>query len=626
MEYHLQERGSRSQPSGPLALLRLKNINFNRDNIQVLKNISLDLHRSEFHAIVGDHGSGKSTLGMIICGAIKPASGELLFKDASYPHFTLRKARKLNIEMASQEIQLIHYFSVAENLLIPDKVYHPFPLIKKRRLIQEEAGAMLSGYGFDIDPASIINNLPLSDRMVIHILRSMYRKPDLLILDAVLEKLAATHLEKILDILSALKKTGKSILCFTHSIDDIYGLADKVTILRNGEIILTDSVNNIDKINLIKLCYTQISGSDDIESYQDFIQLLRYNEAILQKLPINLIVSDNENKIKMINDHGKVYFNLEKADYRNLYLDGLFSEGSGNALELIKSAFSEKKEKTFYNVPIVVNGNKTITNIKILPIYDGAFLIGNITIIEDVSRQEKLRQQMILSEKLASVGILAAGVAHEINNPLEIIYNHLNFLKFHIDKEKMYETIANIEEELTDIKQIVSNLISFSDSNKLVNEEFELNGLIASIINLIRFNAKNKKIRIEYTPAGHPIHLNANMNEIKQVILNLLKNSFEASEGGGEICIQTSSVIMDGGPFACIVFRDDGIGIDDENPDNIFLPFYSTKKGNEANLGLGLSVSYGIVKKYKGSISVKNLKGFGCEFTITLPQKTGKGL
>ena len=205
-----------------------------------------------------------------------------------------------------------------------------------------------------------------------------------------------------------MKKTGKSILCFTHSIDDIYGLADKVTILRNGEIILTDSVNNIDKINLIKLCYTQISGSDEIEGYQDFIQLLRYNEAILQKLPINLIVSDNENKIKLINDHGKTYFNLQNAAYRNRFLADLFSEGSENALEMIKSAFAEKKEKTFYNVPLVVNANKTITNIKILPIYDGAFLIGNITIIEDVSKQEMLRQQVILSEKLASVGILAA--------------------------------------------------------------------------------------------------------------------------------------------------------------------------------------------------------------------------
>ena len=148
MEFHLQEQGNRPRPSGPPPLLRLKNINFNRDNLQVLKNISLDLHRSEFHAIVGDHGSGKSTLGMIICGVIKPASGELLFKDESYLHFTLRKARKLNIEMASQEIQLINYFSVAENLLIPDKVYHVFPLIKKKRLMQEEADSD-DGNGYD---------------------------------------------------------------------------------------------------------------------------------------------------------------------------------------------------------------------------------------------------------------------------------------------------------------------------------------------------------------------------------------------------------------------------------------------------------------------------------------------
>ena len=619
MAYPLQEQRNQSHQPDWSPLLKLKSINFSRDNIRVLRNISLDLHRSEFHAIVGDHGSGKSTLGMIISGALKPVSGAILFKNKSYPHLTLRKARKLKIEMVSQSLQLINYFSVTENLIIPDKVYSRFPMRKRRHLIQKEVSTLLAGYGFDIDPAATINNLSLSERMVIHILRSIYRKPDLLILDAVLAKLAATHLEKILDILDGLKKKGGSILCITHSIDDIYSLADKVTILRNGEIILTDSVNNIDKINLIKLCYTQISGSDDIEYYQDFNQLLRYNEAILQKLPINLIVSDNKNKIKMINDHGRVYFNLEKGDYRNLFLDDLFSEGSENALELIKSAFSGKKEKTFYNIPVVVNTIKTITNIKILPIYDGAFLIGNITIIEDVSEQENLRQQMILSEKLASVGILAAGVAHEINNPLEIIYNHLNFMKFHIDKEKRYEIISNIEEELTDIKQIVSNLISFSDNSKIVNEEFELNGLIASMINLIRFNAKNRKISIEYAPAAHPIYINANMNEIKQVILNLLKNSFEASDGGGSICIRTQRVDVDGKPFACIVFKDDGIGIDDENQDNIFLPFYSTKKGTGVNLGLGLSVSYGIITKYKGNITVKNLKTSGCEFTITLP-------
>lgn len=615
MEFPLPDKPADSGP-----LLRLSNIGYSLDNVMVLKGINLDVHGAEFHAIVGDHGSGKSTLGMIIGGMLKPSSGRIIYNNKTYPFFTLKKAHKLNVQMVCQDIQLINYFTVAENLFMPDNVYHLFPLSKKKLLIRK-ADALLAEHGFHIDPLSNINNLPISDRMVVHILRSIYKNPELLILDAVLEKLAPVHLEKIFDILKVLKTSGTTILCIAHSIDDIYNLADKVTIIRNGEILLTDSINNIDRMNLIKLCYTQIAANGDIENYHDFYQLLRYNEAILQKLPINLLVTDNENKIKLINDHGKDYFKIEKMQSKTLFLEDLFSGRNKTALDLIKAAFLEKAEKTFYNVPLTIDDNQNVTNVKILPIYDGPFLIGNITIIEDVSKQEKLRQQVILSEKLASVGILAAGVAHEINNPLEIIYNHLNFMKFNIDKKKLYESITNIEEELNDIKHIVSNLISFSDSNKIVNEEFELNRLISSIINLISFSARKKQLHIAFTPADTPIYLNANANEIKQVILNLLKNSFEASNKDGEINITTFRVGSDTDPLACIVFRDNGIGIEDENTDNIFLPFYSTKKGSDLNLGLGLSVSYGILKKYNGNISVKNLHDQGCEFTITIPQK-----
>ena len=606
-------------PSSPF--LRLANINYSLDNVFVLKDINLDVHRSEFHAIVGDHGSGKSSIGMIIGGMLRPTTGKILFKGKVYPFLTLKKARKLNVQMACQDIQLINYFTVAENLFLPDKVYHMFPLTNNKLLIRN-ARALLEEHDFNIDPLATVNNLPISDRMVVHILRSINKRPELLILDAVLEKLTPNHLERIFDLLRSLKNSGTTIVCIAHSIDDIYSLADKVTIIRNGEVILTDFINNIDKINLIKLCYTQIAARDDIENFHDFYQLLRYNEAILQKLPINLIVTDNENNIKLINDHGKEYFRLENLHPKTLDLDSLLTNNNKAALDLIKSGFVEKKRKSFYNIPITIDGNNNVTNIRILPIYDGPFLIGNITIIEDITKQEKLRQQVILSEKLASVGILAAGVAHEINNPLEIIYNHLNFMKFNIDREKLYETISNIEEEINDIKHIISNLISFSDSNKIVNEEFELNQLIGSIINLIRFSARNKRIHIEFTPSEHPIYLNANMNEIKQVILNLLKNSFEASFDGGEINIKTSTISNTSERLACITFHDDGVGIEDENPDNIFLPFYSTKKGSDLNMGLGLSVSYGILKKYSGSISVRNIQGLGCEFTITLPQKS----
>ncbi len=604
-------------------LLKLRNINLNIENIRMLNRINLEIERSEVHALVGEHGAGKSSVGLLISGMLKPTSGEIIINNKSYNSLNLQKARRLNIEMVYQQIYLIDYFTVAENLLIPDKVVNAFPFVNKKRLI-EEAGILLGKYGFNIDPLTIVKDLKLSEKMTVYILRSIYRKPELLILDEALAKLAKPDLERIIDLLIQLKKEGMSMLCITNRIDDIYNFADKVTIIKNGEILLTDSVNNIDRINLIKMCYSQITKGDDGENInREFYQLLKYNEAILQKLPVNLIVTDNENRIKMVNEYGKKYFNLGSTDYINLLLDDILLKDNKEALSLIKNSLLEKKEKAFYNVPLNIRQTKTITNIKIFPIYDGIFLIGNIIIMEDISKQERLRQQIILSEKLASVGLLAAGVAHEINNPLEIIYNYINYLRFYLNRKSLHKTIDGLEEEITYIKQIVSNLISFSDGNKSINEEFDLNDLIKNILNLIKYNAKYKNINIDFKESKDCLKLKANKNEIKQVLLNLLKNSFEEMPEGGTISINSGTVSINNSQFVNITIRDTGRGIGDENPNNIFLPFYSTKKGRSNNLGLGLSVSYGIIKKYNGNISVKNLKDAGCEFTITLPQKTG---
>jgi signal transduction histidine kinase len=111
----------------------------------------------------------------------------------------------------------------------------------------------------------------------------------------------------------------------------------------------------------------------------------------------------------------------------------------------------------------------------------------------------------------------------------------------------------------------------------------------------------------------------ANKNEIKQVILNLLKNSFEAMPSGGNIFIDTIKINKKNSDVVSIRFKDTGVGITDKNPYNVFLPFYSTKKGKVENFGLGLSISYGIIKKYNGNIKVENFNNSGCQFTITFP-------
>jgi signal transduction histidine kinase/ABC-type branched-subunit amino acid transport system ATPase component len=611
-------RSAKSLDTGAVdAVLRLEDVACGVGHIHALRNVNLDIGPGEFHVVIGDHGAGKSSLANLTAGLLRLKSGRRFFNGTAYPTLSQREARKLKIELVCQETHLINCMTVTDNLLIPDLIKSR-PFFFKKRAWHKECREILERYDFDFPPETLVQELRPSEQLIVYFLRSVLRQPHLLVLDAILEQLSAEDLDKVLRVLASLKERGTAILCLAHGIDEVASLADRVTILRNGKTIVTESIENVDKVNLIKLCYSQLAEHSKTGDSREFYQLLRYNEAILQKLPINLVVADNDNRIKMINDHGRQYFNLG-GDYRKLLVDDLFSADDGKALTLIKEAFEEQREAVFYAVPINVGGKETTADIKILPIGDGAFFIGNILIVEDISRQEALRQQLTMTEKLASVGILSAGVAHEINNPLEIIYNHLNYLKFNIEKVHVSETIDLIEEELEDIKQIVSNLISFSDRTRVVIEELDLSDLLLSIIALLRIDARRRNIDISFSPPDCPVVVEARKNEIKQVFLNLFRNSFEASGDAGSIRIEADMLEENGKPLALIRFMDDGCGILDEDPSNIFLPFYSSKLGKDANLGLGLSVSYGIITKYNGSIEVRNREEGGCEFSILLP-------
>ncbi|NCD34455.1 MAG: ATP-binding cassette domain-containing protein [Spartobacteria bacterium] len=601
-----------------IPIVELHKISCACDGHEVLSNISLKLYAGKIHAIVGDHGSGKSYICDILSGVIHPCSGELYLNGQISSPLNILKAQKRGIQTIFQDFNLIQNFTVAENLYTPDIHGKPLPFNKKK--MQADGTAVLKQYGLSIKAETRYKDLTLSEKILINIIRALIRCPKLLILDETLEKLSAADLKTINELLRKETQRGLSVLCSSHKIDDIYNFAHSVTIIRNGQIFLTDSIDNIDRINLIKLCYAQLSDTSDVTDIsREFYQLLKYNEAILQKLPINLIVTDDMNRIKMVNDAGKKYFHIDSQSFRDKDISSLFGKNNEALIHLFCNAFLNGKETVYYNVPLHLNGLKTVINSKTIPIYDGAFLVGNIVILEDISEQEKLREQFHLSEKLASVGLLAAGVAHEINNPLEIIFNHLNYLNMKTPDVELKGVIGEIEEEMRDIRTIVSNLISFSDNNNASYEQFNLNDLIKSMITLIRFNAKHNNIRIEFESQTSEIIVEASKNEIKQVLLNLLKNSFEAMPQGGIIKIQAGILIEDDRTEATVSIQDNGSGIDKQHIGDIFLPFFSTNKSSGSNLGLGLSVIYGIIKKYKGDITVENLETAGCRFDISLP-------
>ena len=587
--------------------------------MQVLKDVNLAFRRGEIHALVGEHGAGKSSLCAVLSGLLRPASGQIVIKKMPYHFLTSPIAGRNGIELVDQQNLLFENLSVAENLFV-SRDSHPSPVYNRHKLLQR-AGKYIAQLGFQIDPETKAKALDLSDRSLVNILKHIYLQPKLLILDETLDNLNAETLHKIVNILASMKEQGTSILFVTHKIDEIYQIADTVTILREGEVFMSDSVKNIDKINLIKFAYTEITKAGQLGvTREEFYQILKYNEAILQNLPVNLFVIDNDLKIKLINERAKSFFHLEHRIYYNLPLEELFLPHNRDAYRLIHDALQKEQDQTFYNVTLHTNDAQRRNNIVINPIYDERFPIGTIVIIEDISEQEELRQQMVFSEKLASTGLLAAGVAHEINNPLEIMHNYIEFLKYEIHDQKLSEILDILHNQTEVISHIVSNLIIFSDDYTDQSETCDLNTLLERAIKLIQPNARHKQIRIHFDKEGEVLIVHANTTEIQQVLLNLFKNSFEVMPSGGDIFISTSLVQDNGANTVRMTFRDTGPGICDENPLNIFQPFYSSKKSGASHLGLGLSVSYGIITKYQGTIAVENVDAGGCQFVIQLPQ------
>ena len=617
-----KERGEQTPlpvGEGAGSFIEFINISLNYGAAKALSHLNLAIRRAEIHAVVGEHGAGKSSLGMILCGLLKPQNGHILVNGLPYRSLNLQSARKLGIEMVQQQtLSLNPYFSIADNFTLDSRPF--YKLWRKKKALQTARDFLKEWDLTHINPALLVNRLGAPDQLFVDILKHLYRCPSLLILDETLEKLTTAHYNAIVAIFQRLKQQGRSILLITHRIDDVYQLADRVSVIKHGEILLSDEVKNIDKINLIKMAYMQVSEQNTDNLNREFHQLLKYNEAILRNLPINLIVTDHENNIRLVNDYCRQSFELEQASFLNRPLAQVVTSPNNEVVDFLNHALSYREEHAFYQAPLRVKQQEIIGNIKTFPIYDGSLFMGTMLTIEDVTEFDQLQKQVVLSEKLASVGMLAAGVAHEINNPLEIIYTYLSFMKYKFRGQELHKALNTLHEQIADISNIVSNLQTFSDRH-VENEEVDLNEVIQNMLNLLKYNAKYENIAIHFEPERENILITTNRNEIKQVILNLLKNSFEVMPSGGEIRIITRIFEENGGKHVQMTFQDTGPGIKDANPNNVFLPFYSTKHGKGSNnFGLGLSISYNIIKKHKGTISVQNLEQAGCQFTITLPQ------
>lgn len=229
---------------------------------------------------------------------------------------------------------------------------------------------------------------------------------------------------------------------------------------------------------------------------------------------------------------------------------------------------------------------------------------------------KKSQVQLIQSAKLAAIGELASNIAHEINNPLTSILGYAGLIKTETDPLTRKEDLEIIEKEALRAREIIKNLLDFARQTPLKIEEVDINNVLKTVLSLTKSQARAGDIEvIEYLKEELP-KVPIDINQIKQVFINIINNAIFAMPGGGKLWISTT--IDDGKDFVRVGFKDTGTGISEENLTRIFEPFFTTKDASSGT-GLGLSISYGIVERHGGKIEVDSKVGEGSTFIVKLP-------
>ncbi len=293
--------------------------------------------------------------------------------------------------------------------------------------------------------------------------------------------------------------------------------------------------------------------------------------------------------------------------------------GEHHPCPLIKTT-ETKKHFTTTHIHLDKNKKDIYYSISTYPILEDGDVVGVIEISRDISKDINMQKVMMQQEKLASIGRLSAGVAHEINNPLTTILTSAMLIQEDLKPDDpLYKDLETIAGETLRCSKIVMSLLDFARQTKPIKKITNIVHIIDESILLTRKQAAFKDVSVIRDFDDDEIRIHADKGQIEQSLINLILNAAEATPPGGEIHVDISkpshSNVIE------ISVKDTGEGVSKENLDKLFDPFFTTK---ENGTGLGLSITHGIIEQHGGKIKVKSKPGMGTTFTICLPLEKGK--
>jgi len=353
----------------------------------------------------------------------------------------------------------------------------------------------------------------------------------------------------------------------------------------------------------------------------------RFTEKIIDSLPVSLYVVDRDMRIVAWNRNrevGGLGISREQVLGRNVFQ--VLARQPRRRLEEEFTDVFRTGEMVRMEQDSHYDGQKKVWKISKIPMrVDNAEVTHVITVGEDITEQKKMNEAVIHAEKLASIGRLAAGVVHEINNPLATIAACSEALTARVDDiegEELHDDFAEylqiIREEAFRCKTITNSLLEFSHQRQAEKVPADLNQLMEQTLQLIRHHPRLNKMTIVKEFDQTLAQIFVNEGQMKQIFIAMISNAFDAMEGEGTLTIRTRWHESDGRKLLCTEFGDTGCGIPAEHLQKIFDPFFTTKPLGRGT-GLGLSVCYGIVSEHGGKIEVDSVEGAGSTFRVLLP-------
>jgi two-component system NtrC family sensor kinase len=347
----------------------------------------------------------------------------------------------------------------------------------------------------------------------------------------------------------------------------------------------------------------------------EYERLKDFNENIVESISVGVLAVDLEDRIEFWNSQMEVMFAMPRAQALRRRISDVFPAPFSEAFYRVRQSSGIHN---LYKFRLDTPANDTrVVNLAIAPLVTRRFsVIGRLIIVDDITDRIELESQLSQAEKMSSIGLLAAGVAHEVNTPLAVISSYAQMLSRQVPADtREGALLEKITKQTFRASEIVNNLLNFSRTSGTEFAAVDLNKVIQDTLALLEHQFKTARVRLEadLSPSLPPIH--GNTGKLQQVFLNLFLNARDAMPEGGVLRIATSN-----GNGVHVTISDSGVGIAQENLQRIYDPFFTTKSnGPRRGTGLGLSVTYGIIQEHAGKISVESHIGQGTTFYLEFP-------